>query len=321
MSDRHYAVIRNGTILTPTREIRDGVVVIEGTKIVEVGRAGATHVCYCHTPMRYVWAMYEEYFGGGQGGRIARIAVPFIANYLRTWDVSSSQRVDAFVANSENVRKRIWRYYRREAEVVFPPVDTENTWLSPDDDGYFLIVSAFAPYKKVDVAIEAFNGLREKLVIVGSGQQESRLKRMARGNIEFVGWAEPDELRKYYAGCRALIFPGEEDFGIVPVEAQCFGKPVIAFGRGGVLETVIGRSMTESKGGGRGRHTGIFYHEQAPERLREAVRSFRKDEFEPRSIREHALKFDRTVFREKISEFITRQLSSRSRDGSSQEKE
>ncbi|MCX5800614.1 MAG: glycosyltransferase [Candidatus Eisenbacteria bacterium] len=271
--------------------------------------ADSVHVCYCNTPMRYVWAMYNEYFGGNRLRGIARLAIPFVASYLRTWDVASSQRVDAFVANSENVRKRIWRCYRRKAEVIFPPVDTDSTWLSTKDVGYFLIVSAFAPYKRLDLAVEAFNRLGERLVVIGSGQEEQRLKKMARSNVEFLGWVEPEDLRNYYADCRALIFPGEEDFGIVPVEAQCFGKPVIAFGRGGVLETVRGRWPSEIQERKQQKHTGIFFREQEVDQLVEALKKFDELEFDPGSIREHALQFDKTRFKSKMKEFIERQLS------------
>ncbi len=145
----------------------------------------AAHVCYCHTPMRYVWAMYEEYFGGDRLSAAKRFWVSLAANYLRTWDVASSQRVDAFVANSENVRRRIWRYYRRPAEVVFPPVDTKNTWLSTRDGGYFLIVSAFAPYKRLGLAVDVFSRLGEKLVIIGSGQEEKRKSSKLKGDCWF----------------------------------------------------------------------------------------------------------------------------------------
>ncbi len=307
-----------------TFDLREFDLVISSSHCVAKGvipRADSFHICYCHTPMRYVWAMYEEYFGRGQVGRLPRLVAPLLANYLRTWDVASSQRVDIFVANSENVRRRIRRYYGRESEVIFPPIETEGTWLSDKDDGYFLIVSAFAPYKKVDQAIAAFKEMNEKLVIIGSGQQEKKLKKMAGRNVEFLGWVKPDELRQYYAGCRALIFPGEEDFGIVPLEAQCFGKPVIAFGKGGVLETVKGRWLGDSGMGERANPTGIFYDAQKPQQLREAVLQSARMEFDRQSIRDHALQFDRAVYKKRMSEFISQQVATRSADGSSKGKE
>jgi glycosyltransferase involved in cell wall biosynthesis len=295
-----------------TFDLRAFDLVISSSHCVAKGvipREGSKHICYCYTPMRYVWAMYEEYFGPEQAGRVTRTVAPLLAKYLRRWDVASSQRVDTFVAISENVRRRILRYYGRESEVIFPPVAAENTWLSGEDDGYFLVVSAFAPYKKVEHAIAAFNEMNEKLVVIGTGQQEKKLKKMARGNIEFLGWVGSDKLWQYYAGCRALIFPGEEDFGIVPLEAQCFGKPVIAFGRGGVLETVRGQWLEDLEKGTRGKHTGIFYRAQTPQQLMEAVRQSARLECDHQSIREHALQFDRAVFKKRISEFITRQVS------------
>jgi glycosyltransferase involved in cell wall biosynthesis len=304
-------------------DLRSFDLVISSSHCVAKGAipgAEAAHICYCHTPMRYVWAMYEEYFGGDRLNRSSRFWVSLAASYLRMWDVTSAQRVDAFVANSQNVRRRIWRYYHREAEVVFPPVDTKSTWLSSEDGGYFLIVSAFAPYKRIGLAIEAFNQLGKKLVIIGTGQEEKRLKRMAKGNIEFLGWMDPARLREYYARCRALIFPGEEDFGIVPVEAQCFGKPVIALGKGGALETVKGLWPSGSDEAGAGRHaaaavhTGIFFREQTPAQLIEAIHMFSNAKFDPEFIRRHALQFDGAVFKSKMKEMVARQLSSRAED-------
>ncbi len=267
-------------------------------------RPGVKHICYCHTPMRYVWDLYGEYFGKERLHGISRWIVPLIASYLRTWDAASAPRVDLFVANSAHVKERIRRYYARDAEVVHPPVDTGRTFLSTRDDGYFLVVSAFAPYKRVDMAIEAFNRTGEKLVIVGSGQEEKRLKKIARPNIEFAGWVDSDHLGEYYAGCRALIFPGEEDFGIVPVEAQCYGKPVIAFGRGGVLETVRGLWADASVSGKAGKHTGLFFRSQTPGHIMDSVRTFSGMSFDPSRIREHALQFDRKKFKLKMSRLI-----------------
>jgi len=271
----------------------------------------AYHICYCHTPMRYVWAMYEEYFGRERLKGIPKCVVPLFVNYLRMWDINSTVRVDEFVANSENVKKRIWRYYRREAEVIFPPVDTKDTQLSNRDEGYFLLVSAFAPYKRVDLAVEAFSRLGERLVVIGTGQEEKRLKSMARPNVEFLGWMEAEGLGEYYAGCRALIFPGEEDFGIVPLEAQCYGKPVIAYGAGGALETVKGCWLSEMSKPKNKKYTGIFFREQTVDQLMAAIQRFRASEFDPQFIRHHALQFDREVFKKKIKRFIQARLSQR----------
>ncbi|MCD6378956.1 glycosyltransferase [bacterium] len=271
----------------------------------------ALHISYCFTPMRYVWSMYEEYFGKGRVGLIARGLMPLFANYLRVWDSSSAHRVDKFVADSQHVKKRIRRYYGRDADVIYPPVSTEGTYLSEKDEGYFLIVSAFAPYKRVDIAIDAFNRLGERLVVVGTGQDEKRLKKIAGRNIEFHGWVDSDKLMDYYAGCRALVFPGEEDFGIVPLEAQCFGKPVIAYGAGGVLETVNGFWVEGDPESPAENPTGLFFREQTAEALIAAVRRFASLSFDPGVIRQHALGFDREIFKDRIKAYIDRQLSGR----------
>ncbi len=264
-----------------------------------IPRADAVHICYCHTPMRYVWDLYHQYLGQNQVGWLTRTVAPLFANYLRTWDVASSNRVDYFIANSENVRRRIQRHYHRDAEVIHPPVDTSRFQLSKHDDGYYLIVSALVPYKQVALAIEVFNQSGETLVIVGTGPDEKRFKRLARSNIEFVGWCEAAELVTYYQNCRALIFPGEEDFGIVPLEAMACGKPVIAYKKGGVLETVVTKGKIK---------TGIFFEQQMPEHLHQALKEFRKTKFNASLIRKHALQFDRAVFRKKIKAFIEKKF-------------
>jgi len=254
--------------------------------------ADALHICYCHTPMRYVWDTYEQYFGPDKVGKISRLIIPFFASYLRLWDVASANRVDEFIANSENVRHRIKRHYNREAVVIYPPVDTSFFQLSTRSENYFLMVTAMVPYKRVDIAVETFNRLGENLLIVGQGPEEKRLKALAKRNIEFLGWQSPEKLAKYYANCRALIFPGEEDFGIVPLEAMASGKPVIAYRKGGALETVVDGV------------TGMFFDEQTVESLMQAVKSFDESKFVPETIREHAMKFDKEIYRQKMKEFI-----------------
>ncbi len=295
-------------------DLRDFDLILSSSHCVAKGaipHPDALHISYCHTPMRYVWSMYEEYFGNGRVGWIARKLMPFFASCLRAWDSGTVQRVDRFVANSQHVRKRIKRYYGRDADVIYPPVSTEKTYLHEKDEGYFLIVSAFAPYKRVDIAIDAFNRLGERLVVVGKGQDEKRLKGIAGRNIEFCGWADSEKLSDYYAGCRALIFPGEEDFGIVPVEAQCFGKPVIAYGVGGVLETVKGLWVEGNYGKSEETPTGIFFREQTTEALISAVHRFAALSFDHAIIRRHALQFDREIFKNRIRKYIDLQLSGR----------
>lgn len=264
------------------------------------------HICYCLTPMRYVWDMYDTYFGKNKSNFLTRTAMSLVRPYLQSWDKESTSRVDYFIADSENVRERIQKHYHRDAEVIYPPVDTDfftqakacdykeeitlNSQLSTMN--YYLIVSAFAPYKKVNLAIEAFNILGYPLKIIGSGQEEKKLKKLAKNNIEFLGWLANDELKKYYQNCKALIFPTEEDFGIVPVEAQACGKPVIAFGKGGALETIIEEE------------TGIFFSEQTAESLIKAIKQFETLKFDQNKIRENVLRFDHKIFKKKIQSFI-----------------
>lgn len=264
--------------------------------------AHALHVCYCHTPMRYVWDQYEEYFGKDRASWLVRQTMSVAAPRLRAWDVRTSSRVHHFIANSHNVAERIRRIYGRESEVVHAPVDVERFTVSKNDEGYFLLVSALVPYKRVDLAVEAFNRMGERLLIVGSGPDLDKLRARARPNVQFLGWQTDDALVKLYAGCRALIFPGEEDFGIVPLEAMASGKPVVAYAKGGALETVVEEGKAP---------TGIFFHEQRVEALAEAVRKVKKVKWNPQAIRRHALKFDRKLFRTKIEQAIAREVSNR----------
>jgi len=259
------------------------------------------HICYCHTPMRYAWEMYYTYFSKNSLNPVVRWTVPFFMNYLRTWDERSSDRVDHFVANSQNVKRRIQKHYRRDAEVIYPPVNTEYFGMSKNQGEYFLVVSALVPYKRIDLAVLAFNELNLPLLIVGEGAEKKKLMKMAKKNIKFIDWQSGRELIGYYQQCSALIFPGEEDFGIVPVEAQACGKPVIAFGKGGVTESVRGaypdQDVTSS-------HSGMFFYPQTADSLSVAVMRFESARFDPVRIREHALRFDKAVFKKEIKEFI-----------------
>jgi glycosyltransferase involved in cell wall biosynthesis len=257
--------------------------------------SGALHICYCHTPMRYVWEMYDEYFGPGRAGLFTRTAMSYVAPRLRRWDVAASDRVSAFIANSHNVAERIRQYYKRSADVICPPVDADRFSLSEGDDGYYLIVSALVPYKRVDLAIETFRQTRERLLIVGTGPELKRLQPLAPANVEFLGWQAGAELARLYARCRALIFPGIEDFGIVPLEAMASGKPVVAFGQGGALETVV-----EDPQHG----TGVFFYDQTPDAMKEAMRKLGAMKLNPRHIRAHAERFDRKIFKETYRKYV-----------------
>jgi glycosyltransferase involved in cell wall biosynthesis len=195
------------------------------------------HVCYCHTPMRYLWDLYPAYRNEWTRSRWKRAAMTPLSNYLRLWDYASAARVDRFVANSRNVQERIWKTWRREAEVVYPPVDVDAFYGKPAED-YFLIVSELVAYKRIDYAVRAFAASGRRLRISGDGPEYRQLARLAAPNVEFCGRVPDEELRELYARCRAFLLPGEEDFGIAAVEALASGKPVVALGRGGALETV-----------------------------------------------------------------------------------
>jgi glycosyltransferase involved in cell wall biosynthesis len=250
------------------------------------------HVCYCHSPMRYAWEFYGEYMSREKVGKLKKMLIPYIMNYIRIWDVVSANRVDYFIANSRNVAKRIWKHYRREADVIHPPVKASYFNIIDQDEEYFLIVSRLVAYKRVDLAVEAFNELGLPLVVIGTGPQLEYLKSIAKDNVKIMG-RQPDEvIREYYAKCRAFIFPGEEDFGITPLEAQASGRPVIAFGKGGVLETVVDKE------------TGVFFNEQTIDSLKRAVNEFKSINFNKNKIRQHALQFDEEIFKEKIKKYI-----------------
>ena len=249
------------------------------------------HICYCHTPMRYIWNQYDEYFGR-KAGIITRAGARLFRDYLRRWDVRTAENPHHFVANSNNVRKRIEQIYHRTADVIYPPVDVDSFQVSMRADDYFLVAGALVPYKRVDLAVEAFNETGQNLVVAGAGPESLRLKLLAKANIEFVGWQSNEKLRSLYSGCRALIFPGEEDFGIVPLEAIASGKPVIAYGKGGALETVMDGE------------TGLLFPEQTVESLLQALRRLNAVRFEPAALRTHAMKFDKTVFLSRLREYV-----------------
>lgn len=257
----------------------------------------ALHICYCYTPMRYIWSQYGEYFGKGRAGLLTRAAMRLAVGPLRRWDVATSAHPDYYVAISENVRGRIREIYARPSDVIYPPVDTSLFTLSARDDGYYLIVSALVPYKAVDLAIEAFNRSNDRLLIVGEGPDGQRLRKLAGPNITFEGWQPDDRLREYYAGCRALVFPGEEDFGIVPVEAMATGKPVLAYARGGALETVIDRPELR---------TGILFPGQSPASLLAGLAVLKNARFDAERIRAHALTFDRELYKHRMKEYCMR---------------
>lgn len=266
-----------------------------------ITEATALHVCYCHSPMRFAWN-YGDYMQNERGAAArARFVLPLVLNYVRLWDEVSAGRVDAFIANSRVVARRIRKRYRQEATVINPPVDTRlYTPLEGEPPGdYFLIVSRMIPYKRLDVAIDAFTRLKLPLKVVGTGRQDAELRARAGPNVEFFGSLPDADLKRLYAGCRAFIFPGQEDFGITPLEAQASGRPVIAYGAGGALETVVAGE------------TGEFFPEQSAGSLAEVVARFDERRYDPAAIRRHAECFDTEVFKRKIEDFVSSKLAER----------
>jgi glycosyltransferase involved in cell wall biosynthesis len=250
--------------------------------------------------MRYAWYMRSEYLR--RFGYLRRKMAGFLLDRIRNWDRKTTSGVTRFVAVSRNVQNRIKEAYNRDSVIIHPPVDCGRFGISNDNDRYYLIVSALAPYKRVDLAIEAFNGLDRRLIVVGNGPELPFLKDSASANVDFVEAAD-EQVAGYMQKCRALIFPGEEDFGIVPLEAQACGKAVIAYGKGGALETVIG---FDEASGTNADPTGVFFHEQSPQALREAILRFEKieDRFDSRKCRSNALRFDRSVYKRSMQEYI-----------------
>ncbi len=258
---------------------------------------GTLHVCYCHTPMRYVWDMYHDYARGA--GRLTRLAMPIFMHYLRLWDHASSDRVDHFLANSQFVARRIQKHYRREATVLYPPVDVDAFTPEPQVEDYYLMVGQLVRYKRPDLAVRACNRLGRKLIVIGDGEELATLQALAGPTVRILGRQPFAVIREHYAKCQALLFPGEEDFGIVPVEAMASGRPVIAYGRGGALETVLpGLS-------------GLHFHEASEEALVQAMLRFEREraDYVPGVIAAHARRFSRDRFKTEFSALIDQKLA------------
>lgn len=265
-----------------------------------ITRPDALHICYCHSPMRYLWDQYWIYKRGA--GLITRLLMPWLCHKLRIWDVTTASRVDAFVANSNAIARRIKKFYNREAVVIHPPCDTRafrQDNAQPRQD-YYLLAGQLVSYKRPDLAVDAFNRSGKKLVVIGEGEELERLQKIAEPNIEFLGRVPYAELKRRFAECRALVFPGEEDFGIVPVEAMAAGTPVIALGRGGALDTV------------RDGETGLLFAEATSEALSDAVERFELEEhqFDSHQLSQWSETFSIDAFKSAFSDLVSERLRS-----------
>jgi glycosyltransferase involved in cell wall biosynthesis len=258
------------------------------------------HISYVHSPMRYAWDLQHQYLRDASLTRGARgLLARWLLHKARLWDTRTANGVDHFIANSEFIARRIWKAYRREATVIYPPVDVQSFGLRERKDDFYLTASRLVPYKKVPAIVEAFRALPDRrLVVVGDGGDLKRIKALAGANVEILGYQKTEALRDLMQRAKAFVFAAEEDFGIAPVEAQACGTPVIAYGRGGALETVRGADQP--------RPTGVFFHAQTPAAIAAAVREFERnrDRFVPQACRDNALRFSVGVFRERYTRFV-----------------
>jgi len=252
------------------------------------------HICYCHSPMRYGWDWSNEYVKENEIKGFKKLLYAPLMKYLREWDTLAADRPDVYLANSVNVQGRIKKYFRQPSEVVYPPVDTNRFKAKEDNQGYFLIVSTLTPYKKIGLAVQLFNKIGRKLIIIGDGPERKFLESIAGDNIEFLGYKDDDVVKEYMENCRAFIFPGEEDFGIAPVEAMACGKPVLGYFKGGLCETVIAGE------------TGEFFYEPTVESMEDGLARLMYNEkfYKAHSIRRHATQFSREEFEKKMKRTV-----------------
>ena len=267
-----------------------------------IPRPDALHICYCHSPMRYIWDHYHQY--SATANRLTRAAMPIFAPMLRQWDVTTASRVDKFIANSRHVANRIKRYYHRSATIIYPPVSVNDFAPTSDIGDFYLCAGHLVPYKRINLAVQAFTEMKKKLVVIGGGEELARLRVMSGPTITLMERQTFPVLKDHMARCRALIFPGEEDFGMTPVEVMASGRPVIAFGRGGALETVVPGA------------TGLLFDQQSVADIVEAVHRFEamEESFNSETIRERALLFSDVVFQERMNSFVEEALEDHNRE-------
>ncbi|MBE9225763.1 glycosyltransferase [Phormidium sp. LEGE 05292] len=261
------------------------------------------HICYCHATMRFAWDLTFDYLAQsfmGQG--IQGMMTRYLLHKLRQWDVLAANRVDYFIANSGHTASRIWRYYRRKAEVIYPPVNIDRFSYQTNKEDYYLIVSRLVSYKKVSLIIQAFNQLKLPLIVIGTGPQLKKMRQLAQPNVQVLGFQPDDVVEKYMANAKAFVYAAYEDFGIAPVEAQACGTPVIAFGAGGTSETV--RDIRQHPDSG----TGILFAEQSVTAITDAVKTFvtYEGKFNPEIARSHAAKFSPDIFKQRYLEYVDR---------------
>lgn len=266
---------------------------------------GTYHLAYIYTPMRYIWDQYEAYFSKGQASFLVRGVMRVFRPWLQKWDISSNNQVNDFIAISQHVARRIKSCWDQEAMVVYPPVNWQSFEASDQNEGFYLMVTSLVPYKRVDLAIHAANGLRIPLKIIGNGPQMKQLTYLAGPTVELLGWQSDQVVSGYFARCKALLFPGEEDFGIVPLEAIACGKPVIAYGKGGILETVVPLNPISPRQK-KTSPNGVFFYQQTMNSIIEAIQLFEKriKEFQPSVLRADVEPFDRMHFKERILQVI-----------------
>lgn len=254
-------------------------------------RAGAIHVCYCHTPMRWVWR-YDEYSARAGFGGVTRRLLPRLLSALKRWDLRAAKQPDYFIANSQFVADRIKRVYGREATVIPPPIDVSRFQIAESTGDYYLVLSRLLAYKRIDLAVAACTRLNRQLMVIGDGPARAQLEKLAGPSIKFLGWQSDEAVARHVSQCRALLFPGEEDFGMTPLEVNAGGRPVIAYRSGGALETVV-------EG-----HTGVFFDEPTIDSMAQAIADFETRSWDSRALRHHAEKFSAAVFGARLKDFL-----------------
>lgn len=281
---------------TESHDLSDFDVVISSTSAFAKGiitQPGTLHICYCHTPTRYLWTDSVQYVRDLKYPKLVKKFIPPLLSKLRVWDKQAADRVDLFIANSKTVQDRISKFYQKESHIIYPPVELHKFTPKKQSGGdYFLAGGRLVPYKRFDLTVKAFNRLGMPLKIFGTGPDMARLKKMAKSNIEFLGYVSDEERSELYRGARAFINPQVEDFGITPIESMASGTPVIAYGHSGVLETVIDGE------------TGVFFYEQRWEEIADAVIRLKDDQFDPIKIHQHAQRFDTNTFKQRLQAFI-----------------